>query len=192
MDEILRQLDGTTNVLLTESSIGDNWEFVTSLLRKQPSVPNVLFVTYTRPASLYVDQLNGDVSIENAAVITVGNKSSEVSDENVLIEPVSSANDLTSLGIRMDQFLSQWGDSTLIYFDSLTPMLQYVTLRAAYEFVHTVTGRISQSEAQSCFCITPEAHDEKEVAALTSLFDAKLSLEEPPSVQRRDIPEPLR
>lgn len=191
MYERLRQLDGATNVLLAESSIGDNRDFVTSLLRRYQSTPNVLFVTYTRPASAYIDQLDEGEPPENAAVISVGNETPDITDENVLTESVSSANDLTCLGIRMDQFLSRWGDSTLVYFDSLTPMLQYVTLRTAYEFVHTITGRIYSNDGKSYFRIIPDAHDEREIAAFASLFDAKLSPGEEPPVQRRNLPEPL-
>ena len=184
MDDILQRLDGATNVLLAEPAIGQGRERCTSLLLDRHQHPNVLFVTYTRQPSACIEQV--DDGVENVGVITVGNGSTATSEEGATIESVSSASDLTGLGIEIGQFLSEWQPPVSICFDSLTSMLQYVEFQTAYEFVHVITGQIHAAGATSHFHIDPRAHDETHVAGLTSLFDAKVSFDGEPTVRTRE------
>lgn len=183
MDDILQRLDGATNVLLAGSPMGQSRERCTSLLLDRHQHPNVLFVTYTRQPSTCIEQVD---DVESVGVITVGNRSTAASEEDAIIESVSSASDLTGLGIEIGQFLSEWQPPVSICFDSLTSMLQYVEFQTAYEFVHVITGQIHAAGATSHFHIDPRAHDETHVAGLTSLFDAKVSLDGEPTVRTRE------
>lgn len=187
MDEIHTELDGTTNVLLAEPPIGQGREFCTSLLLDRQANPSVLFVTYTRSPADCLEHIDGD-ELENIGVIAVGDGSA-TAPEGVVTESVSNASDLTGLGIAIGQFLSEWDAPILVCFDSLTSMLQYVDVKTAYEFLHTVTGQIHAAGARSHFHIDPEAHDERHVASITSLFDARVSLEGEPTVRTRELLE---
>ncbi len=189
MDEILTQLDGTTNVLLAEPPMGQGRDVCTSLLVDQHPTPSVLFVSFTRSASDCVEQLDGHEELDNVGVITVGDASTAVADDSVVTDSVSTASDLTGLGITIGQFLSGWVGPVFVCFDSLTSMLQYVELQTAYEFLHAITGQIHAAGARSHFHIDPNAHDDQHVASITSLFDAKISLEGEPTVRKRDILE---
>ncbi len=187
MEEILTQLDGTTNVLLEEPPMGQGRGACTSLLLDKHPEPSVLFVTYTRSPADCLAHLD-DRDVENVGVITVGDGSRAVADDSVVAESVSSASDLTGLGIAIGKFLSEWEPPVFVCFDSLTSMLQYVEIRTAYEFLHTITGQVHAANATSHFHIDPNAHDDRHVASITSLFDAKLSLDGEPTVRTRDSP----
>jgi hypothetical protein len=104
-------------------------------------------------------------------------------------ETISSPSDLTGLGIQIGEFLSEWSAPTVLCFDSLTSMLQYVDFETAYEFLHAITGQIHASDARAHFHIDPGAHDQQQIAGITSLFDASVSLEEEPRVRTRDVIE---
>lgn len=182
-------LDGATNILLEEPSIGGGRDVCTSLLLDEASKPNVLFVTFTRQASACVAQVDGE-SVDNVGVITVGDASAAVEDDAVVTESVSTPSDLTGLGISIGQFLSEFDDRVLVCFDSLTSMLQYVGIQTAYEFLHAITGQIHAAGARAHFHIDPDAHSDQDVAAIASLFDARVALGDgEPSVQTRELLE---
>jgi hypothetical protein len=186
MENIHDQLDGTTNVLLAEPPMGQGRDVCTSLLCDRRETPSVLFVSYTRSARDCVAQLDEHGDLDTVGVITVGDTSADARD-GVVTETVSSPSDLTGLGIAIGQFLSEWDGPVVVCFDSLTSMLQYVDLKTAYEFLHAITGQIHAAGAQSHFHIDPDAHDERHVASITSLFDAKVSLGGGPSVRTREL-----
>ncbi|MFC7071866.1 hypothetical protein ACFQJ7_10500 [Halovenus rubra] len=186
--DIYEQLDGTTNVLLAEPPMAQGRDVCTSLLAGQQSNPSVLFVTYTRSPAACLNQLDGHDHSENVGVITVGDNAASI--DGVVTESVSTASDLTGLGIAIGQFLSRWDDSVYVCFDSVTSMLQYVDVTTAYEFLHAITGQIHAAGASSHFHIDPNAHDDQDVASITSLFDAKVSLEGETTVRTRELLEP--
>ncbi|MXR50326.1 hypothetical protein GRX03_01710 [Halovenus sp. WSH3] len=183
------QLDGATNILLEEPSIGGGREVCTSLLVDGAAEPNVLFVTFTRQASVCVGQVD-DESVGNIGVITVGDASAEIEDSGVVTESVSTPSDLTGLGISIGQFLSEFDDHVSVCFDSLTSMLQYVDVQTAYEFLHAITGQIYAADARAHFHMDPNAHDDQDVAAIASLFDARVTLGDgEPTVHTRELLE---
>ena len=188
MADIPSRLDGATNVLLEEPPIGAGRESCTSLLVDGAAEPNVVFVTFTRQARECVDQLDGAAG--DIGVITVGDSPS-LDDESVTTDSVSTPSDLTGLGIGVSRFLSEFDGPLFLCFDSLTAMLQYVDLKTAYEFLHAITGQIYAADAHAHFHIDPSAHPDSDVAALTSLFDARVSLAgDDREVQTRDLIEP--
>jgi hypothetical protein len=170
-------LEGTTNILLEEPPLGEGRDVCSSLLVEGVPEPNVLFVSFTRAASDCVAQLDDD-TVGKVGVITVGDGSTAVDDDSVRTENVSTPSDLTGLGISIGKVLSGWDEPVFICFDSLTAMLQYVDTKTAYEFLHAITGQIHAADARAHFHIDPSAHDSKDVAGITSLFDARLTLRE--------------
>lgn len=175
MAGIRTELEGAANILLEEPSLGGGREMCSSLLVDGVSEPNVLFVSFTRQASACVAQLDGE-SVGSVGVITVGDASAAVEDDGVVTDSVSTPSDLTGLGISIGKFLSEFDDQVLLCFDSLTSMLQYVNVQTAYEFLHAVTGQIHAADARAHFHIDPSAHGDQDVAAIASLFDARVSL----------------
>jgi hypothetical protein len=77
------------------------------------------------------------------------------------------------LGITVSEYLSDHGGpGTVVTFDSLTALLQYVELQRAFRFLHVLANRVKTTESVAHFHMDPAAHDAREVATLSSLFDA--------------------
>jgi hypothetical protein len=190
MTTVTAELDGATNVLLAVPPMGGGDEVCQSLLAERVDDPSVLYVSYTQQAGACIEQWERTgASARNLGVITVGDGSTETDRDGVVVENVSSASDLTGLGIQIGQFLSEWDAPVLVCFDSLTSLLQYVDFETAYEFVHAVTGQVHAAGARAHFHIDPSAHDDQQVAGITSLVDAKISVDDEPTVRTRDVIE---
>lgn len=177
MSAITAQLVGARTVLLEEPPIGKRQDVCTSLLTDGDREPHVLFVTYTRRPAECIEQLSGE-SVRDIGIITVGDGTASYDDDSVTTKSVSTPSDLTGLGINMGKFLSTWDAPIAVSFESLTSLLQYVDFRTAYEFVHAITGQCHAASAHAHFHIDPSAHSEKDVAGLTSLFDATVTVNE--------------
>jgi hypothetical protein len=190
------RLAGANSTLLLSSSFSDGDDCAQLLRPGAADDTNVLWVSYTkspdqqlrrwrahtddRPAEM------GMVSVEDStrsvAADTGGDDGGpSLPGANAPIETVNSPNDLTGLGIRITEFLSDWEDNdnrTVVCFDSLTALLQYVELDTAYEFLHIITGRMATADAFAHFHMDPDAHDGQTVEIVTSLMDAVVDVDE--------------
>lgn len=189
------RLAGANSTLLLSSSFSDGDDCAELLRPGAADDTNVLWVSYTkspdqqlrrwrahtddRPAEM------GMVSVEDStrsvAADSGGDSGPSLPGPNAPIETVTSPNDLTGLGIRITEFLSDWEENdnrTVVCFDSLTALLQYVELDTAYEFLHIITGRMASADAFAHFHMDPDAHDEQTVEIVTSLMDAVVDVDE--------------
>lgn len=115
---------------------------------------------------------------ENSATITT---SPALSTRPISIETVPSPANLTRLGTLIVDYLSEWETdetSTVVCFDSITPLLQYVDSTQVYRFLHTLGGHIRRTNAVAHYHMDPVAHDEQTVALFKSLVDAVVEIEE--------------
>lgn len=186
MTDITAELDGASNVLLEVPPMGAGRERAADLLTAELPA-SLLFVSYTKSAEACLDRVDGAASLENVGVITVGD-AAETAPDGVVTEAISSPNDLTGLGIKLSGLLAEW-DGPVVCFDSLTSLLQYVDFETAYEFVHAVSGKVHAADARAHYYIDPEAHDPQQVAGLTSLLDARVSLGSDVAVHSRSLLE---
>jgi hypothetical protein len=189
--DVHTELGDARNVLLSAPSMsGDERGVCTDLLfGADPAETSVLWVTFRRDPDACLDQWTNatDDRPRNAAVIAVGDVGT-VDAEWAEIESVSSASDLTGLGIEIGEFLSAWEGNVVVCFDSLTAMLQYVEVETAYEFLHAVTGQLYAADARAHFHVGPNAHDRQTVDSITSLFDAVVELGDgEPTVRKREL-----
>jgi len=192
MTDLRTELADARNVLLCAPSLsGAESETCTDLLvPSDPDDANVLWVTFRRDATACVDQwfATTDAEPQNGAVIVVSESGGPSDLDGIEVETISSPSDLTGLGIAIGEFLSAWEGDTVVCFDSLTAMLQYVTVETAYEFIHTITGQLYAADARAHFHIDPTAHDSQTVDSIASLFDATIRLGDgEPDIRARDI-----
>lgn len=177
-------------LLLAPSFVGDEAHACTDLLHS-PTVgaQNVLLVSYTKPPDAQLRRLRNNAGAQpaNLGIVTVEDSTRSVAASgddatsfgpSGLVETVSNPHDLTGLGIRITEFLTQWGDEgeTMVCFDSLTGLLQYVDLETVYEFLHIITGRMTAIGAKAHFHMDPGAHDACTVESIVSLMDAAVEL----------------
>lgn len=124
----------------------------------------------------------GDRSPADVAVITargssptstrrVG-ESAGIDAANLTIESVDSPGNLTQLGVRITNVLSEWPDSQIIVcFQSVTTLLQYVDADQAFQFLHTLTQYVRNVDGIAHFHMDPDAHDDQVVSTLQPVFD---------------------
>ncbi|KPN29628.1 hypothetical protein SY89_00342 [Halolamina pelagica] len=191
------RLAGANSTLLLNSSFAGE-ENCTELLHPEAAADtNVLWVSFTKspdqqlrrwrehadgqPAEMgivSVEDSTRSVAADTGAGATGG---PSLPETNAPIETVTSPNDLTGLGIRITEFLTEWAENenqTVVCFDSLTALLQYVELETAYEFLHILTGRLATVDAFAHFHMDPEAHDDQTIEILTGLMDAVVEVDE--------------
>lgn len=137
----------------------------------------VLWVSYTRSPNDCFDRLP-DVPAERKAVVDVGGgtRSAAASGNQRTATPggsvtVADPNDLTGIGIAVTDRLDE---DVHVCFDSVTAMLQYVETDRAYTFLNSLLGHLWNANASAHFHFNPGAHDDRTVAVLTSLFDARI------------------
>ena len=111
------------------------------------------------------------------AVLEIGPSAGAGPDvDDVPVKRVASPEDLTGIGIALTTALESWGsaDELLVRFDSVSVLLQYVDTATAFQFLHTVAGRLRSVGARSWFYLDPSLHDEQTMATMAAAFDGRL------------------
>ena len=173
-----------SNTLLLSSSL-DAKESERCFDHLRPTVPaelDILVIAYTRSVTQVINNLKQHIGERpaNLAIVDVGGIMRSASGESAssAIQPemtiyTNSPGNLTGLGITFGAFRTQCDreNQIVVCFDSVTAMLQYVDVKTAFRFLHTITGQIRSIEGFAHFHMNPEAHDPQTVATITSLFD---------------------
>jgi hypothetical protein len=119
-------------------------------------------------AILSAETTRGAAAASDAAGTTLGPDGRTISTATV-----SEPGDLTGLGIKVNQCLSAWEDEaalTVVCFDSVTTLLQYVDTQRAFRFFHVLTRRVRSLGALAHYHVDPAAHDEQTIATIEGLF----------------------
>lgn len=187
MTDSIASLDDASSILFLTPSLGDatNDTCIRLLDPSDPETTNVLFVTFTGTPQdrleAWIDRAGGRPA--NAHVVTAGetpggsNGGGPAPDS---VERVGTPSDLTGISIRISEVLSEWSDAdanSVVCFDSVTALLQYVDVETAYEFLHVLTGRLYAFGAKGHFHLDPGAHPDVTVARIKTLFDAMVETE---------------
>lgn len=177
-----------TNILVQTPSMASTAEQTCTRLvaEGEPPPDRTLWITYTRSPD---DKLTSWCDYRTEAfpsrmgVIVVGDqtRATTTAESGIptqaggpVIRSVADPTDLTGLSIELSQFFDSWttGEGRFtICFDSLTPLLVYVSVDRAYRFLHTLTSRVEALGATAHYHLDPEAHDVQTVSRLASLFD---------------------
>ena len=118
-------------------------------------------------AVLSVEQARGAAAADSAAGVA-GPGGPAVSTTTV-----SEPGDLTGIGIKVNQCLSAWEDDdvpTVVCFDSVTTLLQYVDTRRAFRFLHVLARRVRSVGGLAHYHVDPGAHDEQTLATVEGVF----------------------
>jgi hypothetical protein len=144
-----------------------------------PERTHVLAVSYTRSPDEWLESWRSSVGPlpGRCTVVSMGETTRSVAASgDASVGPMADVTvigenpeDLTGLGITLGE---QLGRQTMLSFDSLTALLQYVDADLAFRFLHSLTGQVAGAGADAHFLLDPDAHDRRTVATLTELFDA--------------------
>lgn len=101
--------------------------------------------------------------------------------EIIQLQSISSPGDLLEIGRGINRCLATSGvDSGQghVCFDSLTTVLNYVDTKPAYQFFHSLLPAMRRQNCIAHFHMDPDAHDEKTVATIQSLFESTFQYDE--------------
>ncbi len=89
------------------------------------------------------------------------------------------AEDVTGVGIAIGEMLSQYDDdqTPILWFESLTPMVEHKGLEMTFRFLHVTLEQISRSEAVAYVHVDASELDDQTVTTLGHLFDDVVELE---------------
>lgn len=80
---------------------------------------------------------------------------------------------IQQIGVEITKFLSRADSGTdpvILFFDSISVMLQYVSLDTAVQFIEQCLASLEQFAAGGQFYFAPAVHDEETVDVIESLF----------------------
>lgn len=186
-------LDGAANVLVLSATMSDDHAggCLDLVVPDEIEQARVLAVSYTRSPDEWLEVWRDRIGSMPADVVVVtvgaGNRSTTQAAASAVttigdirIRSIESPEDLTGLGIAMGEQFDEWDDDApiVLCYDSLTVLLQFVELQRAFRFLHVLTGRVAAAGAQAHYHLDPATVDERELATLTSLFNATVRRED--------------
>jgi hypothetical protein len=95
------------------------------------------------------------------------------------ISSVSNPSDLTGIGMHADRHLGELADAGYrprVGLVSISTILPLAEFRPVYRFLHVLTGRTAATNSVCVVVLDSEAHDDRVVAAFTSLFDVRVEI----------------
>jgi hypothetical protein len=143
---------------------------------------DVLQVSYTRPPDRLVAEWrerHGDLPA-NYRLVDVGARARApgATDDDRTPEGVTvtraNPNDLTGLAMEWRNAFNEFArtdNEFVVCLDSITAMLQYVSVEEAYRFVHMATGQIHELDGRAHFHLDPDAHDDRTISTMKTAFD---------------------
>ncbi len=103
-------------------------------------------------------------------------------DEEAMIKYISTQNDLTGIGMKFsalyESLYMESGGPVRTGVMSLSSLSMYVDLRALYQFIQTLSGRIDSADGLGVFAIDPTTHDTKTVNTLSQVADGRIDVRE--------------
>ncbi|WP_435097398.1 RAD55 family ATPase [Halarchaeum sp. P4] len=155
-----------------------------ALADRGPADPVVVVSTDDGPERVFraldCDPVNA--AEERAAVVDcVSSERGDAPSGAPTVVSVASPDDLTGIGIGSSTFLSRFdageGDVHRVAIDSLSTILHYADPRAAFRFLHVFTNRVRSVDGVGFYVVNPDAHDDRELARVSDLFDGALRVE---------------
>ncbi|QLD90153.1 hypothetical protein HWV07_14365 [Natronomonas salina] len=183
--EGLSSLDAGTNVLVSGPPMLGKQQLVLELLAAGTDDEHALAIT---------PDTNGDRlrrQFENATgrdadrlriVDCTGATGKGSMDDSETIKYVGSPSDLTGIGMGIVKCTRDIGagvdDGLRLSVLSLSTLLRYANADRMFNFLHTVTGRVSAAGYLGLATFDPTTHDASAANTLTALFDVVVELRE--------------
>jgi hypothetical protein len=148
-------------------------------LLPDPDAPwNVLVVTVGTAPNDWVDTVQASsASIGEIAVVT--DAPTTRPDGVTQFERLSSPDDPTALGVRINERLRGWSDApVVVVFDSLTALLGVVEYDIAIKFLSVLLDGVRAADGVAHVCMDPDAHDEDTVATVAALLGGTAAVDE--------------
>lgn len=89
------------------------------------------------------------------------------------VETIPAPGAVSDLGIALSTYLDRWQGHVepFICMQSLTALLNELSLQEAYRFLTVMTSQITSEDAAAHYHLDPEAQDERTIDILSMVFD---------------------
>lgn len=137
-------------------------------------------ISTTRPVSEALSTLRGATGVSPRRLRGIDCSRDSAGDQRG-ISSVGSPSDLTGIGMHADRHLGELADAGYqprVGLVSVSTMLPLSSFRPVYRFLHVLTGRTTATDSVCVVVLDSEAHDDRVVAAFTSLFDQRVEVRE--------------
>lgn len=128
------------------------------------------------PENIGVVAIDNNVSAQNTTqTIPVGG-----ADRTVHIKTATDPGDIKGIGIRISKQLSEWDNNdrpTMVCFHSLTSILQYISTKQLFQFIHLLQNRLRSYDAVVHYHIDPSVHDQMTLSQIKPLLDHVIEVE---------------
>jgi len=173
-----RSLSGGTNVLLMHPSTGETDRIDTDFLKTDT---DRFLVVSTRTTAREVRQKLEYYDVDESCAdildtLSVERGYSRRSSEHV--HYVSSPDDTDAIVDQVRAFFDRTDGKRRLSFDSVTELAYYAGDEAAIDAVERMVALVDEHDAVSLFHLSPEVHDDEDLAAYRELFDGVIELSE--------------
>lgn len=189
----ISELDAGSNVLVAGPVMTGKRRLMNALLAQgTPNERGTIVITTRKSADRTIrgfEQVTGPIDEGRLSVVDCTGSSRNFGDANDLssVQHVSNPGDLTGIGIGVTKFMRRYYDQGVgarLGLHSLSTMLMYSDLRRVFQFLHVMTGRISNSDFVGVFTLDDTMVDGTDVNILTQPFDAVVDVRDTPDGTR--------
>ena len=140
---------------------------------------NVLFVSYRDTTDAVVSRFReseGGMPTTLGVVDVGGMARSSARTASLTISPAVSAttvrsDDVSGLGTAVSEFLAEWDERTVLWFDSVTALVRHAGLETAFRFLHVLVHRIRSAGARAYYRLDDGVHEQETMATIETVFD---------------------
>lgn len=151
-----------------------------------PHTPNVLGITFDADAEEWLG--NWQTGPDQLAVVSAGERSRTVASSSAdptpgnpdvvaaatgAVETVSEAGDVAQVGTLANDYLTSWDEegATTVYVDELSPLLECVSAKTVFRFLHATMSRAATTDGRLVAAIDTTEQPEHVVQTFAELFD---------------------
>jgi len=175
-----------TNILVLAPSLSDvkRDQCAHMLVGDGSTTLDVLRITYSgRPAELVDEWRDRHGALpDRMGIVNVGDQAgiaggTDADLPDSVVVTTANPNDITGLGMRLNNYLNDLSSDRqlVVCFDSLTELLQFTDVQAAFKFLHMFTGQLRDADAVAHFHLDPNALEQRTVNRLKPVFDDAIS-----------------
>lgn len=188
-----REPGSSALVVCPSMSADETIQCVDSLRSSRSSSEPIVVVSRAHTSQALLENWRSTIGSfpEQFGIVSIGEVTRSVSAASTGVDlpqayvQTVGTEDVTGIGIAIGEAFHHWGDGTipLLWFDSLTPLIEGKGLEMAFRFLHVTLEEVRQTGAVAYVHIDPKEHDKQTIRTLGHLFDDVLECD-PESVPK--------
>ncbi|MCD1294482.1 recombinase RecA [Methanocella sp. CWC-04] len=185
LDEAIGGISGGANIMLIGPPMSGKDSILNNIIAAGlSSEEGVIFLTTKVPGESVIEKFSGEGEgkINNIGIVDCISKSLGLgSNDTPSIKRATSPVDLTGIGVRISQFIEEFGKhknikDVRLCINSLSTILMYSNLQTVFRFMHVFSGRVTAIKALGVYVVEEGMHDEQTISTLKQLFNGVIEV----------------